>query len=198
MSKPITELKSTMFVTPVISTIMRWLSICILKLTGWKVSGEKPGDPKYIMVAAPHTSNWDFVLLLLTAFTLRLDAHWMGKASLFPYPFRRLMVWLGGIPIDRSQANNVVSQMADYFESVEQLIVIIPPEGTRSKVNEWKTGFYHIAQQANVPIVLGFIDAGTRTVGFGPRLLAGGDVEVEIGQIKKYYSGKKGLVPDNF
>jgi 1-acyl-sn-glycerol-3-phosphate acyltransferase len=166
-------------------------------LIGWKIVGEKPTCQKYIVVAAPHTSNWDFFIFLLAGFVLRLDVHWMGKDSLFPWPFKRLMVWLGGIPIDRSKNNNVVDQMAEYFCSVERLTVLIPPEGTRAKVEQWKTGFYYIAEKADVPIVLGFIDAATRTAGLGPVFTRTGDVDSDMQAIQGYYKTKRGLKPSN-
>jgi 1-acyl-sn-glycerol-3-phosphate acyltransferase len=193
MASNITELKTTVYLTPVISSVLRVISLAVIKLSGWKITGEKPHHPKYIVVAAPHTSNWDFIILLMAGFILRWDIHWMGKASLFPQPFTRFMVWLGGIPIDRSKANNVVDQMADYFSSVDQLSVLIPPEGTRSKVDQWKTGFYYIAEKANVPIVMGFIDAGTKTAGLGPVFNCTGDAEADIKAIRSFYQGKVGI-----
>ena len=197
MASSITELKSTLFLTPVISTLFKWFSIGMMKVIGWRIAGEKPSYPKYILAAAPHTSNWDFGLLVLVCFSLRLDAHWMGKDALFMQPFKRLMIWLGGIPIDRSKANNVVDQMSDYFHSVEKLAVIIPPEGTRSKVERWKTGFYHIAIQSEVPVVLAFIDASTKEVGFGPTFIPTGDLEKDMLEIREFYKTKTGINPQN-
>ncbi len=193
----ITELKTTLFLTPVLSTVCRWLSRLIIKLIGWRIEGEPPQDKKYIIIAAPHTSNWDFGLFLLVAFIKRLDLHWMGKDALFPRPLKGLMIWLGGIPIDRSKANNVVDQMVQYFASVDQLGVLIPPEGTRSKVDRWKTGFYHIAHQAELPIFLAYIDARTKTIGFGRRFQPTGDIEKELAEIQSFYHDKQGLVPEN-
>lgn len=195
MSSKITELKSTLFVTPIISDLCRVISRVLIRLSGWRIIGEKPADKKYIVIAAPHTSNWDFVLFLLVAFILRFDAHWMGKDALFPWPFKRLMIWLGGIPIDRSKSNNMVDQMVDYFASVERLTVLIPPEGTREKVDRWKTGFYHIAVKANLPVVLGFIDAQSKTLGFGPRFIPTGDLERDMQEIRQFYVGMIGIRP---
>nr|WP_235015592.1 1-acyl-sn-glycerol-3-phosphate acyltransferase [Oceanicoccus sp. KOV_DT_Chl] len=150
------------------------------------------------MAAAPHTSNWDFALLLLVCFSLRLDAHWMGKDDIFMQPFKRLMIWLGGIPIDRSKKNNVVEQMVNYFQSVDNLIVIVPPEGTRSKVERWRTGFYHIALNSELPIVLGFIDAANKKVGFGPAFVPTGNVEQDMQDIQSFYQNFQGINPENF
>jgi 1-acyl-sn-glycerol-3-phosphate acyltransferase len=197
MAANITELKSTIFLNPVTRPVFRCLSLLCARLIGWKVVGEKPAFKKYIVVAAPHTSNWDFFLFMLAGFILRIDVHWMGKAALFPRPFKGLMVWLGGIPIDRSKNNNVVDQMADYFHSVEQLTVLIPPEGTRAKVDQWKTGFYYIAEKADVPIVLGFVDAATKTTGLGPVFTRSGDVEADMKAMQDFYQTKRALKPRN-
>jgi 1-acyl-sn-glycerol-3-phosphate acyltransferase len=193
MASNITVLKKTMFDTPILRTIFRWLSIAVMKLIGWRIAGKLPSEPKYIVIAAPHTSNWDFIVFVMLAFILRFDAHWMGKAALFTFPVRRLMIWLGGIPIDRSKNNNVVNQMADYFASVDRLAVIIPPEGTRSKVDRWKTGFYHIALKAEIPIVLGFIDSGTKQIGFGPKFMPTGEIDKDMKEIQAFYAGIRGI-----
>lgn len=107
------------------------------------------------------------------------------------------MIWLGGIPIDRSQASNVVDQMVDHFNVRENLIVLVPPEGTRSKVDRWKSGFYHIAAQAEIPVVLGFVDAGTKQIGFGPDFFPTQNVGDDMEKMKSFYRQKIGIVPDN-
>lgn len=197
MASHITELKTTVYRAPVISTLFGWISRGILRLIGWKIIGDPPTHKKYVLIAAPHTSNWDFLLFLLLAFIKKFDVHWMGKDALFPWPIKGFMVWLGGIPIDRSKANNLVEQMVDYFERTEQLGVLITPEGTRSKVERWKTGFYNIARQADLPIVLGFVDGANKTVGFGPTFQTTGDLEVDLQAIQAYYKDMQGIVPDN-
>lgn len=198
MASQITELKSTVFVTPIIRPLLRGLSIAIIKILRWRVVGEKPADPKCIITACPHTSNWDFALFMMAAFILRFDIHWMGKEALFPWPLRRLAIWIGGVPIDRSKANNVVEQMVAYFDSVQDLVVLIPPEGTRRKVTKWKTGFYHIAHTAKIPIVFGFIDTHTKTVGLGPRLETTGNIDEDIKLMQDFYAEKGAIIPENF
>lgn len=170
----------------------------MLRLIGWRVEGAAPVDKKYIVVAAPHTSNWDFPIFIFAVFVLRLDVHWMGKDSLFPFPFKWFVAWFGGIPIDRSKTNNIVEAIADYFSQVEQLAVTIPPEGTRKKVDRWKTGFYHIAHRAGVPVVLGFVDGKTKTVGLGPTFVTTGDVDADMALIQDFYSKKQGINQHNF
>lgn len=157
-----------------------------------------PGHKRFVLVGAPHTSNWDFILMLLAVFIWRIDIRWMGKDSIFKPPFMGLMVWLGGISIDRSKANNTVEQMVEHYRQQEELVVLIPPEGTRSKVERWKTGFYHIASQAEVPIALGYIDAGTKTVGLGPLFIPTGDIESDISVIQQFYRDKQGIKPHLF
>lgn len=117
----------------------------------------------------------------------------MGKNSLFPAPFGGLMRWLGGLPIDRSRANNTVAQMIEAYRNSGDLVVLIPPEGTRSRVERWKTGFYHIAHGADVPILLGFLDAGRRQLGFGPLFYPCGDLEDDLYQIQAFYRDKRGV-----
>jgi len=190
-------LTQTIFKTAPLNAIIGVLSRWIMAAIGWQISGQRPTLKKYVLLAAPHTSNWDFILIIMVAFRLKLDVHWMGKKSLFFFPFSSIMCWLGGIPIDRTQANEVVGQVVEQFHCNEELIVLIPPEGTRSKVSRWKTGFYHIAHSAKVPLVLGFVDAGTKTIGFGPSFVTTGNIDQDLLDIAKYYDSKVGIVPRN-
>ncbi|MGK0499007.1 MAG: 1-acyl-sn-glycerol-3-phosphate acyltransferase [Oceanicoccus sp.] len=196
MPTHVTKLKTTIIMTPVISTVFGWLAVLLLKLIGWRIIDDKPQDDKYIIIAAPHTSNWDFVLFLLVAFSKGFDAHWMGKDALFPKLIKPFVIWLGGIPIDRSKANNAVEQMVEYFSSVDKLAVLITPEGTRKKVERWKTGFYHIALQANVPIYCAYIDAPTRTISFGEKFIPSGNLEQDMAAMQYSYIGKLGINPE--
>ena len=183
----------TVFKTPIINTLCRALSTLLLKASGWRIEGEFPDTRKLVLIGAPHTSNWDFPLMLMVVFKLGKDVHWMGKHTLFPKPFGGLMRWLGGIAIDRRQANNTVEQMVEEFNRRDELIVVIPPEGTRSKVERWKTGFYHIANGAGVPILLGFIDGERKVVGFKTLYQPSGDLENDLAEIQGYYQGIKGI-----
>ena len=176
-----------------INDLLSFLSKLIMKAIGWKIEGQLPAKHKFVFVGAPHTSNWDFILMLLVVFSVKAEVHWMGKDSLFPRPFAGLMYWLGGIAIDRSKANNTVEQMIEHFNNHQELIVIITPEGTRSKVKHWKTGFYQIANGAGVPIVLGAIDAKTKTASIGEVFHPTGDLDADLAQIKAYYAGKTGI-----
>ena len=125
----------TIFDTPVVNTVLRGLSLAVLKLAGWKVSGQLPANGrKCVLIAAPHTSNWDLPYTLMVAFALRLNIYWMGKEQIFKPPFRGLMMWLGGIPVRRESANNVVAASIESLQSADGPVqLVVPPEGTRSK-----------------------------------------------------------------
>jgi 1-acyl-sn-glycerol-3-phosphate acyltransferase len=186
-------MRRTVFRTPGVTWVLRQLARLILWLTGWRVVGEPPRNGRCVLIGAPHTSNWDFPLMLLAVLSKELDVHWMGKDALFRRPFGGLMRWLGGLPIDRSKSNQVVQQVVDRFRGEPELIVLIPPEGTRSRVERWKTGFYYIAAGAEVPILLGFIDAPRRQLGFGATFLPTGDIERDMPEIRAFYADKRGI-----
>jgi 1-acyl-sn-glycerol-3-phosphate acyltransferase len=188
----------TIFDTPIINTLMRWFSLGMLRLLGWRVYGKKPVQKKYVLIAAPHTSNWDFPIGLMVCFALDLRVYWMGKDSLFPWPVGWLMRWLGGIPVDRSKSGNLVQGTIDAFDQNRQLVVAIPPEGTRSKVTRWKTGFYYIAQGAKVPIGLGFIDFKRKLAGIDQIFQPTGDIESDMVEIQQFYKGITGKNPHLF
>lgn len=189
-------MRRTFFNTPVIRHFFLALSWIGLKIAGWKLEGLPPKEAKYVLIAVPHTSNWDFPLTLALAFLLRFDIYWMGKDSLFKGPLGPVMRWFGGLPIDRSKANNVVQSTIDAFNHHDRLIVLIPPEGTRSKVAEWKKGFYHIAHGAGVPIGRGFLDYGRKVGGFGPTFYPTGDVDKDIADIQEFYQDITGKYTD--
>ena len=184
----------TIFDTPIVNTLLRWASIAFLRLTGWQVVGHLPPHArKSVLIAAPHTSNWDLPYTLMVAFVLRLNVYWMGKSSLFKQPFRGVMMWLGGIPVDRAQSNNLVVASSDaIMRATGPLQLIVPPEGTRSGTRFWKTGFYYIAAGAEVPIVLAYLDYEKKIGGLGPILQTTGDVDADMLAIKAFYADVKG------
>lgn len=175
-----------------VRTFFRILSILILKIAGWKVSGHVPDIPKFVMIAAPHTSNWDLPYTLFVAFAMKVKIYWMGKKELFRPPFGPLLRWLGGIPIDRSKSNGVVGQSIQQLQDAEKLVLTVPPTGTRRKVMHWKTGFYHIAHGAGVPIVLGFLDYGRKMGGVGPLFYPTGDINADMKEIQAFYQDIQG------
>lgn len=174
------------------------MSRMLLKLGGWTLhgEGEREGDDKYVLIAGPHTSNWDLLWLLVAALVLRVRVFWMGKHTIFRQPTRALMLWLGGVPIDRRKNHDVVAQMCDAFSREDVLHLLIPPEGSRARRSKWKTGFWHIAMRANVPIYLSFLCYETRQVGIGPRVDLTGDINADMRKIIGFYVTKMGKFPD--
>ncbi|MDP1931001.1 MAG: 1-acyl-sn-glycerol-3-phosphate acyltransferase [Gammaproteobacteria bacterium] len=190
-------MRTTIFSTPVLTPLLRLLAILLLKLSGWKAVGRPLENARFVLIGAPHTSNWDFVVMLLVVLKLRLKLFWMGKNSLFPTPLGWLMKWLGGIPVDRSRNHNLVDHTVKQYKENPELIVLIPPEGTRSRVKEWKTGFYHIAVNAEVPVLMGYIDAAKKEAGLADFFHPTGNIEVDMPAIRAFYAGKTGINPEN-
>ena len=190
----------TIFDTPIVNTLLRWMSVAFFRLKGWKIVGELPVSAvKSVIIAAPHTSNWDLPYTLMVCFVLRLNVYWMGKASIFKPPFRGVMMWLGGISVDRSQSNNLVAaSSAAIMQASGPLQLIVPPEGTRSGTRFWKTGFYYIAASAGVPIVMAFLDYEKKVGGLGPVFKTTGDIDADMVAIKAFYAGVKGKNTDQF
>ncbi|MBV1901728.1 MAG: 1-acyl-sn-glycerol-3-phosphate acyltransferase [Kordiimonadaceae bacterium] len=158
-----------------------------------------PTCPKYVALAGPHTSNWDFPVFMSVVGVYKMRVSFLGKASLFAGPMGRMFYYLGGIPVERQSATrgDVVQQVVKIFEEKERLILGIAPEGTRSKVDGWKTGFYRIALEAGVPVQLAFIDARRKEVGFGPLVHLTGDMEGDVKEMQAFYSSKQGIIPQN-
>ena len=189
-------MRYTIFDTPGISALLRGMAVALLKLFGWRVEGRLPDADKLVVIAAPHTSNWDLPLLLGVAFTLRAKASWLGKHTLFRRPFGFLFRWMGGLPVYRSESRNVVAQSVETFRKSERLILTIPPEGTRSKVSHWKTGFYYIALGAQAPITMGFIDYKRKVAGLGPTIYPTGDIDADMEVIRNFYVNVTAKYPD--
>lgn len=190
----------TIFSTPGVNTVLRAFSIGFLKLSGWKLDGALPANqPKCVLIAAPHTSNWDLPYTLMVAFALRLNIYWMGKQQIFRWPFGGLMRWLGGIAVNREQSSNLVAASAGALRAADGPVqLIVPPEGTRSKTRYWKTGFYWIAHEAKVPIVLAYMDYARKLSGLGPVFKPSGDIEADMVQIKRFYAPFKGKNHEQF
>jgi len=181
-------MRHTIFDTPIISPILHGVSVFLLKIFGWRTEGRPPDIPKYVIVGAYHTSNWDFPFAVMSAFVLRIRICWMGKDSLFRWPFRSFFRWVGGIPIERSQHHGVVGETIRAFKENERLIMVITPEGTRRKVQTWKKGFYYIALGANVPMLLAFLDFRRKVAGLGPLVTPSGDIEADMKIIREFFA----------
>ncbi|MEO1252599.1 MAG: lysophospholipid acyltransferase family protein [Pseudomonadota bacterium] len=176
--------------------IYRTASAAGFHLAGWRFEGKIPDADKFLVVAAPHTSNWDLPIMLGIAAHFRRRLHWVGKASLFKPPFGGVMRALGGVPVERGAGANFVSDIVDEFRARERFVIGILPEGTRQKVREWRSGFYHIAQGAGVPIVLGFVDYARKAAGVGGVIEPSGDYEADLARIKAFYAGVTGKHPE--
>ena len=164
----------------------------VLSVMGWHFEGRIPDRPKFVAIVAPHTSNWDFVVALGGIFALGIDLRWIGKHTLFRRPFGGIMRWLGGTPVDRGANKGMVAGIVELFERHERFVVGLAPEGTRKQVAKWKTGFYHIAAQARVPILMISLDYARKRIMLGPTLDMTGEIEADMDRIKAFYADKRG------
>jgi 1-acyl-sn-glycerol-3-phosphate acyltransferase len=178
----------------------RWLAAFILKLLGWHTDGSLPdGIKKAVVVSAPHTSAWDFVIGRLTFWAIRVNIRFLIKKESFVFPIGILLRWIGGVPVARGKyKSSMIQDVTDMFNSTEELLVVVTPEGTRRRVEQWKKGFYMIALSANVPIALSYIDYGKKTGGIGPILHPSGDYEKDLKFIQDYYRGVTARHPERF
>jgi len=166
-----------------------------LRLLGWRALGEAPAAPRCVMIAAPHTSNWDLVFMLAFAWHYELRPRFMMKHSVFVGPAGWLFRRLGGIPIDRRTRKGVTDQMVEALESSDELLLLVPAEGTRVRAEYWKSGFYHIARKAKVPVVMSFLDYGRKEAGFGPAIQLTGDYRHDMDAVRAFYAGRLARYP---
>ena len=188
----------TIFTTPVLAQILRSIALFFAWILRWRIPRQVPPLEKAVMIGAPHTSNWDFLVMLMTVLITRYDVSWIGKHTLFDWPFGPLMRWLGGIPLDRGKTQGFVKQMVEHFREREHLLVIIAPEGTRRPVEKWHTGFYYMALEAGVPIVLTYMDYKHRETGIATLEMPSGNVEEDIRRYQAFYATKPGKNPHNY
>ncbi len=191
-------MNKTIFDTPVIQPLFQGMSIFLLKILGWKREGSVEGSEHCVVIAAPHTSNWDFFYTLLIAFAFRKKMYWMGKDTLFRKPFGKIVKWMGGIPVNRVRASNLVEETIRCFNENSKFCIVIAPEGTRGRVKHWKTGFYRIACGADVPILPAYLDYRRKAGGFGKLFYPTGDIDADMKKIRGFYSDKTGKNADNF
>ena len=176
--------------------MLRKLAHLLLRLGGWTAVGGVLDDPKAVLVAAPHTSNWDGYWALVYKVAVDLDVKFFAKKSLFWFPLGNLLRWLGAIELDRSRAVNAVQLAIDEFENNESFYLGLAPEGTRSLKPGWKSGFYRIAMGAKVPVYIGFLDFGKKRIGIGPKVELTGDPDADLAVIRKHYEGIVGRWPE--
>ncbi len=166
-----------------------------LRLVGWSLVADLPATQKYLLIGAPHTSNWDFPIALLMLAGMGLKLYWVGKDSLFKGIKGTVMRKLGGIPVERGARKNFVGQIVDLYNSRDKMVLTIAPEGTRKYLDHWKTGFYNIALNAKIPIALGFVDYHSKTCGVGGYFTPSGDREADLKTLRKFYADKSGKFP---
>lgn len=189
--------KRTVFDAPVLNSVLWAVASVILWVCGWTMRWDVEEEPeKMVMIAAPHTSNWDFFWTLLLALKLRLKVYMIGKKELVEAPMGFMLKWLGIVPVDRSRKLNTVGLAVEVFEAAEKMVLIIPPSGTRSRVTKWKTGFYHIAAGAGVPIGLGYLDYAKKSGGMKVLFHPTGDMDADMKEIRGFYDTVTGKYPE--
>ncbi len=170
----------------------------VLRLFGWRLEGSIADVPKFVLTGGPHTSNWDFVFALMSCWKLELDVHWIGKHTIFKWPFRKLFRYFGGIPVDRRKPGTLFRDVLHGFGDNEQFILALSPEGTRSKVNRLKPGFHRIAQKSGVPVIPAGVDFERKVLCFGPVMPMDGDFKDDAAQLKAFWSQFTPKHPDQF
>jgi 1-acyl-sn-glycerol-3-phosphate acyltransferase len=179
--------------------MLAFFSRLILRLMGWKITSViPPGTKKCVIAVAPHTSYWDFVIGRLAYWLLGVKASFLIKKEVFRFPFKRMLLNMGGIPVDRGRGHRMVDQVVEKFNKSDSLFVVITPEGTRKPVRQWKKGFYYIASQAGVPIALGYLDYAKKEGGVGKVIIPNGDLEGQMNEIKAFYYGMTPKYPEKF
>ncbi len=174
------------------SELIRLVCGAYLRAAGWKIRGDFPRIDKAVLIAAPHTSNWDGINMLAAAGYYRVKLRWMGKASLVSGPFGDIVRRLGCVPVDRDNASELVDQTTAAFNATDKMILAIAPEGTRAKVAGWKTGYHRIARAANVALIVSVLDYGNRTICIADMFEPGADYDADFARIIAHYDGAKG------
>lgn len=171
----------------------------MLRILGWKITNViPPGTKKVVIAVAPHTSYWDFVIGRLAYWVMGVKAKFLIKKEVFRFPIRGLLLHMGGIPVDRGRSSRMVDQIVELFNQSESMVIVITPEGTRKPVRHWKKGFYHIANQAKVPIALGYLDYAKKEGGVGKVIMPNGNIEEQFREIMDFYRGRTGKHPEKF
>lgn len=181
------------------NALLRWTMVTLMRVSGWRFAGEPfPDRKKFVLIVAPHTSNWDFIVGVMAMYALGLRGTFLGKDSLFKFPLGLLMRFLGGFPVDRSSKSDVVTQTVELVERSERIIVVLSPEGTRKRTEKWRTGFYWIAHKAQVPVLPVAFDFSTKSIVLFPLFTTTGDPERDIPQLRALYRPEMARYPAQF
>ena len=175
---------------------MKWLTYRWLRFRGWSYEGELPDDPKLIIVGAPHTTNWDFMLFLGALYHWRMKVRYIGKHTLFRWPFGYFFKFFGGIPVDRDKPGGIVGQVKAEFDDTDRMILVLAPEGTRKPVKYWKSGFAKIAEGTGVPVVFAGVDGVGRRVVMGPKVDNASETKAMMDVAREFYVGLDGVHPE--
>jgi len=179
---------------PGLSSRLLWALLGLaFRLKGWRITGKAPAARKYVIIGAPHTSNWDFVFFAGTVQKLGIRPSFVGKHTLFHWPLRRFMLDMGGMPIDRSKPGGYTRNVIRAFQQADDMALVIAPEGTRKSSGEWRSGFYHIAAGAGVPIVPAWFDYARKVGGMGDPIMPSGDYAADMQRLLAYY---RSVMPD--
>ena len=177
--------------------VLYWAARLWFRVFGWDTEGDAPQVAKGVLIAAPHTTNWDLPHMLAASLVYRYRISWLGKHTLFRPPWGWFMRFLGGVPIDRSSPQGMVQSAADQLKSASQLVLAIPPSGSRSRRDHWKSGFYWIAYEAQVPVVCGYLDYRRKRAGLGYSFVPTGDVKADMEKVRAFYADIRGKFPEN-
>tara|TARA_B100000530_G_scaffold8123_1_gene6840 strand:- start:67 stop:657 length:591 start_codon:yes stop_codon:yes gene_type:complete len=177
------------------SKILRKIARFGINISGWRINGKIPDEERIVIIAAPHTSNWDFILAMLAIFGLNIKVRWLGKHSIFKPGFKKFFEWLGGIPVYRDNPSSLIENIVNIVKKERSIVIAMTPEGTRKKVKRWKTGFLRIAKQTHSKILLISIDAPTKSIEIGKIFKPTGNSEEDLAYIQKYYSTFRGINP---
>jgi 1-acyl-sn-glycerol-3-phosphate acyltransferase len=178
--------------------VAQWLSIRLLALFGWRVVGQLPAAPRFVLIVAPHTSNWDFPIGVLAMFATGIQLNWLGKHTIFFFPASILLRWIGGEPVNRGTRAGIVETAIERFRTRPQYVFAVAPEGTRKRVEQWKTGFYRIAIGAGVPILTVAIDYPRRVVDLGTLYYPVGDEAEDLRQLRRRYRAEMARYPEQY
>ncbi len=178
--------------------ISRALAVLALCVTGWRIEGEFPNLPQFVVIVAPHTSNWDFFVGVMAMFAIGFRGTFLGKDTLFRWPAGGLMRWLGGVPVDRGSPHNVVQQAIDYFRERPHLLLALSPEGTRKKIPAWRTGFWYVAKGAGVPIVPAAFDYPARRIRIFAPVFPGEEIDADLARLRSHYEARMAKHPAQY